>query len=228
MATVCLVELHNVIFFSSYAPTEEELVAWRLQADGFSIDDALLLYDISAATYGSRMENIYSRGRAISVLKSILGRVTIHDVDGNTVDSWGKLFIPMLAHLIAALQRYYEAAFMQVEGGGDDDTDKGADQDDGSGADEEQGGAEHDDYIIPLKILFDRQLEWSTSRWPELEAAVKESTSENYDSECLAWDFPKVTITVNPPTSSRKMPSLNTSVLLQLMISQKLLSRTKI
>lgn len=228
MATVCLVELHNVICFSSYIPTNEELVAWRLHADGISIDDALSLYDISAATYGSRMENIYSRGRAISVLKSILGRVTIHDVDGNTVDGWGKLFIPMLAHLIAALQRYYEMAFMQVEGGGDDDMDKGADQDNGSDADEEQRCAEYDNFTVPLKILFDRQLEWSTSRWPELQAAVKESTSENYDSEYLAWDFPKVTIAVNPPTSSRKKPFLNTSILLQLMISQKLLSRTRI
>lgn len=192
MATVCLVELHNVICSSSYAPTNEELVAWRLQQDNISIDDALSLYDISATPYGSRMENIYSRGRAISLLKSILGRSTIHDEHGNKVDGWGELFIPMLAHLIAALRRYYETAFLQVQ---DDDDDSGAE--------------EYDDFIVPPEDLFNHQLQWSTSRWPELQAAVKNSTSQDYDSKCLAWDFPKVTITVDLPTPSREAPFLD-------------------
>ncbi|RXW12837.1 hypothetical protein EST38_g13015 [Candolleomyces aberdarensis] len=115
IATVCLVELHNMICLESYQPTNEELVAWRLQEDGISIDDALSLYDVSSVAYSSRMENIYSRGRAISVLKATLGRVTTQGEDGKTVDGWNDLFVPMLAWLLVALQGYYNMAFDQAE-----------------------------------------------------------------------------------------------------------------
>lgn len=210
MATVCLVELHSVISFSSYQPTNEELVAWRLQEDNISIDDALSLYDISAATYASRMENIYSRGRAIALLKAVLGQVTIQDRDGKIVDGWGELFIPMLAQLIVALRGYYETAFEQVE---DDEDDE--DGEDAEGVDEdgepdaeglrEQQDSEHDDFFVPSKDLFHRQLQWVSSRWPELQAAVDgKLASEDDNNEFLAWDFPQITVMVLPFAPSRK------------------------
>ena len=131
------------------------------------------------------MENIYGRGRAIAMLKAVLGRVTIQDREGKTLDGWDELFIPMLAWLIVALRGYYKAAFGQL------------DQDDESEAEEdlqEQQCAEHNDFDIPPEILFDRQLEWSSSRWPELQAEVNRLTAQDESSEFLAWDFPHITV----------------------------------
>ncbi|RXW15232.1 hypothetical protein EST38_g10618 [Candolleomyces aberdarensis] len=223
MATVCLVELHNVISFSSYQPTNEELVAWRLQEDSISTGDALSLYDISAATYASRMENIYSRGRAIALLKAVLGRVTIQERGGKAVDGWGELFIPMLAQLIVALRGYYETAFERVEGGEDDEDAEGVDEDGEPDAEglQEQLGSEQDDFFIPSKVLFHRQLQWVSSRWPELQAAVdKKLASEDDDNEFLAWDFPQITVLVSPFTPSRKKSFSPAGLYLQLITPQ--------
>ncbi|RXW19485.1 hypothetical protein EST38_g6372 [Candolleomyces aberdarensis] len=205
LATICLVELQNVICSSSYRPTGEELVAWRLSNAGISIDDALSLYDISAATYAMRMENIYSRGRGISLLKAVFGRITIQDRDGKVVDGWSALFIPMLAHLIVALQRYYQMTFEQVGDGEGDNRAEPMEQDDRSDAEEDlrEGGEEKehedefDDVAIPPQTLFYRQLQWSSSRWPELQAAVDELTLET--TNFLAWEFPPITITAVSP-----------------------------
>ena len=201
MATVCLVELHDVISFASYQPTNDELLAWRLQADNVSIDDALSLYDVSAATYAARMENIYSRGRAAALLTSVLGQVRIQDGDGKVVDGLSEVFIPMLAQLIVGMQGYYTAAFKQLEEDEDaecEDEDK--DEDDG------QQDAEHNECIVPPKTLFQRQLLWSSSRWPGLQAEVNEKlASEDSNNEFLAFDFPQVTVTaVSPPTPPGK------------------------
>lgn len=150
-----------------------------------SVEDALTHYDVSATPYSQRMENVYSRGRAVALLKAVLGRLTIQDSRGNILEGWSELFIPMLAHLVVALRTYYQMAFEDRE---DDDGDNSDDED------------ELVDFIIPPLALFEHQLEWTEHRWPELAAAVKELSTDNYDSSCLlAWDFPSITITAVAP-----------------------------
>ena len=78
--------------------------------------------------------------------------------------------------------------------------DKDKDEDDG------QQDAEHNECIVPPKTLFQRQLLWSSSRWPGLQAEVNEKlASEDSNNEFLAFDFPQVTVTaVSPPTPPGK------------------------
>ncbi|RXW11431.1 hypothetical protein EST38_g14424 [Candolleomyces aberdarensis] len=196
LATVCLAELQNVICGLSYLATNEDLFVWRLQEAGISADEALSEYDVSAATYSMRMENVYSRGRAIGLLKAVFARVTIQDSEGNAVEGWSELFIPMLAQLIVALRNYYQMAFENAEG------DEGSDTTD---EDCQQRDDDLVDFTIPPSSLFYRQLEWTSSRWPELQAAVDRLSLDDDNSSFLAWDFPQITITaVSSPLHSCK------------------------
>ena len=125
----------------------------RLHVDGVSIDDALSLYDISASPHGSCMENIYGRGRAVALLKATFYKMTLTNSDGQQLDGWDDLFIPMLSQLIVGLQAYYDAAFQ-----GQEDSD-----------DEEEGQAKtYSDFDVPSCDLFPQQLQWSAFCWPEL------------------------------------------------------------
>ena len=84
------------------------------------------------------------------------------------------------------------------------------DVEDGEGSDmseQEQHIDDLVDFTIPSSALFYRQLEWTSFRWPELQAAVNKLSSEDNSSNFLAWDFPQIRIAaVLPLIPSHKRP----------------------
>ncbi|KAJ2923291.1 hypothetical protein H1R20_g13803, partial [Candolleomyces eurysporus] len=193
LATACLAELQNAVCSLSYKPTDDDLWILQLGQRGMTVEEALELYNVSATPYASRLENIFSRGRACALLKTVFNRVILTNDNGEHLDGWKDLFILMLTWLVAAIQEYSQQAFAQ---GCQDNKDY--EDHDSSGEDEavdEQRAEDHH----RLRALFDRQMEWTSRRWDELQEAVNRLTAAgSVKPNLLEWDMPQFTVAEKP------------------------------
>lgn len=137
---------------NSYRLVEDERVIRTLAVHGLSPEDALHRSDISAASHKDRLANCYSRGRMLHTLETVFASVTVTAPDGRSLDPWVDLFIPMLAHLLCAMDVYYDFFL--------DD------------ADDRVGIETTPVADVPDRRLFQRQMQWTASRFPELSASV--------------------------------------------------------
>ncbi|RXW25757.1 hypothetical protein EST38_g5 [Candolleomyces aberdarensis] len=201
LATACLAELQNAICSLSYDPTNDNLWIWQLGLDGINVDKALDQYDVSAVPYASRLENIFSRGRACVLLKAVFSRVIIKNDNGEHLDGWNDLFIPMLAWLIVAIQEYSRRAFAKKCQGDKDDDEECDHSGENNVADDQWTKGDH-----MLRRLLSRQMEWTSRRWNELQEEVNRLAADgSVKPELLEWDMPRFTIQEKPGPWQREL-----------------------
>ena len=198
LATACLAELQNTVCPLSYKPTDDDLWILQLGKKGMTEEDALEEFDVSAAPYTSRLENIFGRGRACILLKAVFSRVVLTNDKGEHLDGWNDLFIPMLAWLIAALQGYSRQAFAKKHR---DDKDEGEEYDSSGENEPEAADDKWTEDDRKFQTLFNRQIEWTSCRWNELQEAVKRLANESVQPDLLEWDMPYFTVAEKPGPS---------------------------
>ena len=190
LAIACLAELQNTVCPLSYKPTDDDLWILQLGKKGMTVEDALEDFDVSATSYASRLENIFARGRACVLLKAVFSRVILMNDSGERVDGWNDLFIPKLAWLLVALQEYSRQALARKHQDDQDDDEEYDGSGEGDVADSQWVG---DD--TRFHALFNRQIEWTSSRWNELQEAVNRlATSKGVKPDLLEWDMPHFTV----------------------------------
>jgi hypothetical protein len=102
----CGIELQNAICPLSYQPTDDDHLVSMLANCGLSSEDALQRFDVSSSTYEMRVQNVHSRGRAITLLKVIFSRIGVVDTEGGPLNPWLHLFIPTLAWFLHSMMAY--------------------------------------------------------------------------------------------------------------------------
>lgn len=153
----CGIELLSATSVFSYLPTRDpDLTSW-LRSRGETEHDGLVAHDISALGMQARHLNILSRGRMRDVLRVIFQGLNIKDVQRQPQDPMTYLFLPTLAWFITALRRYYDLSFSPSVVMGDN-------------------------YRIPDRKLFNRQLDWIVLRYPELESHMDKLQGADVDN----------------------------------------------
>jgi hypothetical protein len=176
----CLVELQNALCTLSYEECNDSTLLALLQRHDVSATSALSNFDFSAMTHELRVQNVYSRGRMVSLLKfHISKRYLLRDATGNNLDPWNDVFIPTLAHFITALTSYHAHTFTLKY--------------------IKQLAQKGEPHPVP-PALFNAQIRSSARHWNGLDAAVR-AKQKSRNPRTL---FPKVV-----PFSIVKRPNLD-------------------
>lgn len=164
MALVCGVEVSNLLDPASYLVCEETEVRVALRELNISGEEALDAYDISRVPHSEREGNVYSRGRAISLLKTCFSDIVVKDARGKVRDAWSFLWIPTFARFLHGLRTYYEKSSAASAAMGGEDT-------------------------LPGFARFEKQLQWSAARWEECRDMLESLHVNSADGSSLfPWD----------------------------------------
>ncbi|KAF6754402.1 hypothetical protein DFP72DRAFT_1170144 [Ephemerocybe angulata] len=160
----CGIQILGIVSPSMYTETDDPVVIKMLQKAKVSPKDALEMYNISQAPYESRRQLIFARGRVIATLKHVFAQVDV-DTPLEVLDPWRDLFIPSLAHLLYALQDYYDRS-------------------------SRTSSTDNNPFPLPTKELFDRQVESVAEQWPELLEGLGNLKKARGPVDSMDFDFP--------------------------------------
>ncbi|KAF6754401.1 hypothetical protein DFP72DRAFT_898959 [Ephemerocybe angulata] len=160
----CGIQILGIISPSMYTVTDDPFLVEKLGKEDLSPREGLEKYNISQASYESRRQLIFARGRVIATLKHVFAQVDVQ-LDFDILDPWRDLFIPSLAHLLYALQDYYDRS-------------------------SRTSSTDNNTFPLPTKKLFDRQVESVAGQWPELLEDLDNLKKAKEPVDSMDFQFP--------------------------------------